>query len=73
MKAAKNLGISAQYMISGAGHDAMMLADLVPTGMVFIPCEKGISHNRLEKADQSDVVLGAKIMYEYLKGLKYAD
>lgn len=73
LQAAEKLGISAQYMISGAGHDAMMLADLVPTGMVFIPCEKGISHNRLEKADLKDVCLGADIMYEYLKGLEYAD
>ncbi len=73
MKAAEKLGISAQYMISGAGHDAMMLADLFPTGMVFIPCEKGISHNRMEKADLNDVCRGAEIMYEYLKGLEYAD
>lgn len=73
MKAAEKLGIPAQYMISGAGHDAMMLADLFPTGMVFIPCEKGISHNRMEKADLNDVCRGAEIMYEYLKGLEYAD
>ncbi|MGN1390086.1 MAG: Zn-dependent hydrolase [Bulleidia sp.] len=73
MNAADKLGIPAQYMISGAGHDAMMLADLVPTGMVFIPCVKGISHNRMEKADLSDVCRGAEIMYEYLKGLEYAD
>ena len=50
MAAAGSLGISCRNMPSGAGHDAMAFAPLFPTGMVFIPCEKGISHNPLESA-----------------------
>lgn len=68
MAAAEKLGIPAQYMPSGAGHDAMEFPDLCPTGMVFIPCEKGISHNRLEKASLADVCKGAEVLYTYLKG-----
>ena len=36
-------------MNSGAGHDAMKFAEICPTGMVFIPCRNGISHNKEEK------------------------
>lgn len=68
MAAAEKLGVPAQYMPSGAGHDAMMFADRCPTGMVFIPCAKGISHNPLEKAEIQDVCRGAEVIYTYLKG-----
>ncbi|MCH4208078.1 MAG: M20 family metallo-hydrolase [Solobacterium sp.] len=72
-KAADALGYSSCYMPSGAGHDAMMFTKLCPVGMVFIPCLKGISHNRLEHAEYSDVCKGAEVMYEYLKGKYHAD
>lgn len=65
--AAERLGIKYQVMPSGAGHDAMSFPKLCDTGMVFIPCEKGISHNRLERTTINDIVNGAKVMFEYLK------
>ena len=37
-------------MPSGAGHDAMYMARLAPTGMIFVPCIGGISHNEAEDA-----------------------
>lgn len=67
-QAAKRLGISSRRMVSGAGHDAMSFAGLCDTGMVFIPCLKGVSHNRTEFASILSICDGARVMYEYLKG-----
>ncbi|MBQ7795613.1 MAG: hydantoinase/carbamoylase family amidase [Lachnospiraceae bacterium] len=67
-RAAKRLGISSRRMISGAGHDAMSFANICETGMVFIPCLKGISHNRAEFTSILSICDGARVIYEYLKG-----
>lgn len=69
-EAAHVRGIEHKLMPSGAGHDAMNFADLCPTGMLFVPCENGVSHSPLEKADYADAVRGAHIMLEYLKRLE---
>lgn len=66
-QAAKRLKISSRRMLSGAGHDAMSFADLCKTGMVFIPCQKGVSHNRAEFTSIASICDGAKVVYEYLK------
>lgn len=63
----KGLGINYMVMNSGAGHDAMKFWDIAPTGMVFIPCKEGISHNIAEEIDKEDIVLASKIVFEYLK------
>ena len=47
-KAAKRLGYSAREITSGAGHDAVYMARVAPTAMVFTPCVDGISHNEAE-------------------------
>lgn len=65
--AARRLGINCRRMVSGAGHDAMSFAGICNTGMVFIPCVKGVSHNRMEFASITDICEGARVMYEYLK------
>ena len=67
-QAARRLGISTRRMMSGAGHDAMAFPALCETGMVFIPCLKGISHNRAEFAGLASIRDGARVIYEYLKG-----
>lgn len=54
-------------MNSGAGHDAMKFYDIAPTGMVFIPCKEGISHNIAEEIEKDDIILASKIIFEYLK------
>ena len=66
MAAAEFLGISCRNMPSGAGHDAMAFAPLFPTGMVFIPCEKGISHNPLESTGLENILDGADVLWAYL-------
>lgn len=65
--AAKNLRIPHRSMISGAGHDAMSFAGICDTAMVFIPCTKGISHNKKEFATIESICDGAKVIYEHLK------
>ena len=67
-QAARRLGVSTRRMMSGAGHDAMAFPALCETGMVFIPCLKGISHNRAEFAGLASIRDGARVIYEYLKG-----
>lgn len=65
---AEKMGADYMVMASGAGHDAMNIAPFAPTGMVFIPCRDGISHNPAEQAEPEDVALGAGLLYNYIKG-----
>ena len=58
-------------MPSGAGHDAMHLASVTPTGIVFIPCKEGISHNPAEFAKLDDVVAGTEVLLATIR--KIAD
>lgn len=55
-------GYSARDMVSGAGHDACYLARVAPTGMVFIPCVDGISHNEIEDATPEWVSAGGQVL-----------
>ena len=59
---AAKLGLPHMDIFSGAGHDAMHLASVCPTGMLFVPCEKGISHNEVENARPADLAAGAQVL-----------
>ena len=61
-QATKKLAYPHKRMLSGAGHDAMNIADRAPTAMIFIPCKNGISHNEAESASPSDVAAGANVL-----------
>ena len=61
-RAADKLGYPSMEMISGAGHDAMYLAQIVPAGMIFVPCENGLSHNELENAQPEDLIAGGDVL-----------
>ncbi|SDI98516.1 Zn-dependent hydrolase [Billgrantia gudaonensis] len=63
-KAAEALGLSHREMVSGAGHDACYIARVAPTSMIFVPCEKGISHNELERADADDLAAGCNVLLQ---------
>ena len=65
----QSLGIDAPLMVSGAGHDAMLIADIADIGMVFVRCRDGVSHNPKEWAEIGDIVSGTEILYETV--LKY--
>jgi N-carbamoyl-L-amino-acid hydrolase len=67
--AATTLKLSNMDMPSGAGHDAMHIAKLCPSGMIFVPCERGISHNEIENAAPADLAAGTKVLVEVLEAL----
>ena len=56
------LGYPFKNMFSGAGHDAVYVSRVAPTSMIFIPCEKGISHNEKENAKQEDIEAGCNVL-----------
>ena len=68
-RAAKSLNIEYITMPSGAGHDAMHWTDVAPTGMIFIPCRDGISHNPAEFAAMDDIVAGAEVLENVIKNI----
>ncbi|HDR1202157.1 TPA: Zn-dependent hydrolase [Pasteurella multocida] len=61
-QSAETLGYSYEVMPSGAGHDAMHMATLCPTGMIFVPSHLGISHNPLEFTEWKDIDAGIKVL-----------
>lgn len=68
-RTAQGLGLSTMRMPSGAGHDAQMLARLAPTGMVFVPSHRGVSHNPAEHTDLSDLEAGADVLLNVVLAL----
>jgi beta-ureidopropionase / N-carbamoyl-L-amino-acid hydrolase len=56
-------------MPSGAGHDAQILANIMPAGMMFVPSIDGISHHWSENTDDSDIVTGARVFVETCRRL----
>jgi allantoate deiminase len=54
-QAASQAGCEAGHMVSGAGHDAMIMAGKVPSGMIFLRTPGGISHDPAESVDVGDV------------------
>jgi N-carbamoyl-L-amino-acid hydrolase len=61
-RAAEAAGYASREIVSGAGHDSAYIARVAPTTMVFVPCEKGLSHNEAEHAEKRDVVAGANVL-----------
>jgi N-carbamoyl-L-amino-acid hydrolase len=64
--ASERLGFSAMGILSGAGHDAENVHRVCPTGMLFVPCERGISHNETENALPEDLAAGVRVLAESL-------
>ena len=63
-QAAAACGKTSKRMISGAGHDACQLSAVMPTTMIFIPCDKGISHAEDEAITQEWAANGAQVLAE---------
>jgi N-carbamoyl-L-amino-acid hydrolase len=61
-QAATGLGYSCRDMTSGAGHDACFIASVAPTAMIFVPSQRGISHNETEYTSREDCVAGANVL-----------
>ena len=68
-EAAEKLQLKAVRMNSGAGHDSQIIADKIPTAMIFIPSVDGISHSPEEYTRPEDLKNGIDIMKEVLRKL----
>ena len=56
-------------MPSGAGHDAQVLATIMPAGMLFVPSIGGISHHWTENTADADIVTGAQVFVDTCRRL----
>ncbi|MBR0693052.1 Zn-dependent hydrolase [Bradyrhizobium lablabi] len=56
-------------MPSGAGHDAQILATIMPSAMLFVPSIGGISHHWTENTADADIVTGARVFVETCRRL----
>ena len=59
---AQALDLTHRDIVSGAAHDAVYLARVAPTAMIFVPCEGGISHNEIENARPEDLAAGCDVL-----------
>jgi N-carbamoyl-L-amino-acid hydrolase len=64
--AADARGLPSLRMLSGAAHDAMQIASVAPTAMIFIPCKDGLSHNEAESATAEDLGTGCQVLLDVL-------
>ncbi|MEN5083874.1 allantoate amidohydrolase [Bosea sp. TWI1241] len=65
--------LSARRLPSGAGHDAMAMARICPAAMLFVRCEKGISHSPLEAMSELDAGIAVRVMIETVLELARRD
>ena len=56
-------------LVSGAGHDGMALRTLCPVAMLFIRCERGVSHNADEAVAPGDVAVAVRALVEFVERL----
>lgn len=61
----------AEVLVSGGGHDAMLMAEITDIGMIFVRCKGGVSHHPDEFASAEDVAAGANVLYKTV--LKYVN
>ncbi len=61
-RTANGLGLRHRRMPSGAFHDAQFVAPICPSGMIFVPCRKGVSHNPAEYAEPGWLTAGARVL-----------
>lgn len=67
--AVDDLGLSATHLSSGAAHDAQMIANIAPSGMIFVPSKEGRSHSAAEWTSWPDIEAGANTLLHTLKRL----
>ena len=62
-------GQPVRRLVSGAGHDAMNMAAICPTAMLFIRCRDGISHNPAEHVEPADAEAALSVMLGFIQRL----
>lgn len=63
----QRLGYRALSLPSGAGHDAMAMADLTDVGMIFVRCRGGISHHPDEHTSEQDAEAVARVLLDVIE------
>ncbi|MDP2596963.1 allantoate amidohydrolase [Alteromonas stellipolaris] len=71
LKGVTEAGIEPKVLASGAGHDAMAMAEICPVAMLFTRCKGGISHHPAESITTDDVAASLAVMHHSLRTLKY--
>jgi beta-ureidopropionase / N-carbamoyl-L-amino-acid hydrolase len=67
--AADGLGLRTLALPSGAFHDAQFAVPICPTGMIFVPCRKGVSHNPEEWSSPAQLAAGTRVLAETIATL----
>ncbi len=71
-KAARQIGLRQMEFKSGAGHDAQIMASQgIPSGLIFIPSVKGISHRPEEYTKDEDIANGLHVLAMTIKNMSY--
>ena len=65
---ARRGGYPSLEIVSGAGHDAVYVARVAPTAMIFVPCKDGLSHNELEDAKAEHLAAGCNVLLHAMLG-----
>ena len=65
-------GISPLALISGAGHDGIILSQLTPVAMLFVRCRDGLSHHPDEYAAPADIAKALQVLCDFLRRLAAA-
>jgi allantoate deiminase len=63
-------GLEPLRLPSGAGHDAMTVAEIADVGMIFVRCAGGISHNPAEAITAEDAELGARALLRFIRNFQ---
>jgi len=66
---ARELAVPSLDLPSLAGHDARQLHKVAPSGMIFVPCRGGISHNEAEWAEPGHLAAGTRVLAALLAEL----
>jgi allantoate deiminase len=66
-EAVRGEGLAVRRLPSGAGHDAMAMADLTDVGMLFVRCERGISHAPAESITAEDAGTAARVLLRFIR------
>ncbi|MDR5700925.1 Zn-dependent hydrolase [Agromyces aerolatus] len=62
--AAAGRSMSYRLLPSGASHDAQQISRITPTGMIFVPSVRGLSHVPEEATDHADIARGAEVLFD---------
>jgi allantoate deiminase len=68
-EAISSIGVNPINLLSGAGHDGVMIAEVAPITMLFVRSKAGISHNPLEHSSPEDIQDAIEVSIKYLENL----